>query len=222
MSAALFEGFDVVKAPRASTPQLTERDMLDLLSTKFGRRFGNGVRYATAEHVRSAAGQLSRNRIIDFMAQDTWDSGRQAIHGFEVKVSRSDWLTELRDPDKSEAFRPYMNYWWLVAADKTIVRDDLPQGWGLMVKRGRGLTITAQAPRQDALHMPATMRAALMRATAKTSQRRLMGQVKAALAGDLSALPLCDKYIPGYRCRAERESLCPPCSLHAAFSKVTA
>lgn len=220
MSTDLF-GEVVAETHAEAVAKITERGMLNLLGAKFGRVSGNGPRYATAEHVRSTSGNLARCRIIDFMAQDTWDSGKQALHGFEVKVSRSDWLTELRDPDKANAFRPYMNHWWLVVADKTIVRDDLPHGWGLMVKRGRGLSISVQAPLQDALYMPVPMRAALMRATAKTSQRRLMEQVSRALNGDFDALPPCDRYIAGYRCKSEREPLCPSCRLNAELTDAT-
>ena len=205
----------------AAALKLTERDMLNLLGVKYGRAFGNGRRYALAEHVRATSG-YSPCRTIDFMAQDTWDSGKQAISGFEVKVSRADWLTELRDPAKAGAFMPYMHYWWLVAADKTIVRDDLPEGWGLMVKRGKGLGVVTAAPYRDALDMPKSMRASLMRATAKTSQRKIMRQVSCALAGDLDALPLCDRYIPGYRCRLERETLCLPCRLRAELGGLAA
>jgi len=31
---------------------------------------------------------------------DLWPSGGLEIHGHEVKVSRSDWLRELKEPEK--------------------------------------------------------------------------------------------------------------------------
>ncbi|MFI5426079.1 hypothetical protein [Aeromicrobium sp. UC242_57] len=37
---------------------------------------------------------------------DRWWIKAPIFHGHEVKVSRSDWLTELRDPTKAETFPP--------------------------------------------------------------------------------------------------------------------
>src|SRR3546814_12197781 len=76
-------------------------------------RYGNGYRWAYAEHVKSETGFAihKKLRVADAIAIDCWTSKGQEIHGHEVKVSRSDWLAELRDPDKAEAFRPYVNRW---------------------------------------------------------------------------------------------------------------
>jgi hypothetical protein len=89
-----------------------------------------------------------------------------------VKVSRSDWLTELRDPEKAEAFRPYMHYWWLVVSDASIVRDgELPEGWGLIVKSGSVLRAKVKAPRLDPMPMPIDLTICLMAAASKTAHR---------------------------------------------------
>ncbi|QTV79468.1 hypothetical protein [Microbacterium sp. NIBRBAC000506063] len=95
---------------------------------------------------------MGRDRIADAIVLDTWATAhhdltesekldrkwgeRQSVHGFEVKVSRADWLTELRDPEKAEAWARYCHYFWLVVADKTIVHDDLPDGWGSSSRTG--------------------------------------------------------------------------------------
>jgi hypothetical protein len=151
---------------------LTERGMLDLLHKRFGQQSYNGAvqadRYVRAEHVRAKAGFDCRT--ADFVAVDTWASSNIAIHGVEVKVSRSDWLRELKDPWKAEEFVPFTNYWWLAAADKSIVRDDeLPEGWGLLVPRGGKLTAVKKAPRREAQPLPLARMAALLRAVAKTA-----------------------------------------------------
>ena len=75
-----------VEAPN----RLTERDMLDALHARYAKASqGIGIRYAVAEHVQSGAGFDAR-RVCDFMAQDLWTTGDLALHGHEVKVSRSD------------------------------------------------------------------------------------------------------------------------------------
>lgn len=151
----------------------TERDVLDALyACRYSQRYGNGHRWAYAEHVRSATGFADGKRVADAIAMDLWESKGLELHGHEVKVSRSDWLTELRDVEKAEAFRPYMNRWWLVVPDKEIVKDDLPDGWGLIVANWAGVRVVRHAPKQDPLPMPKPMLGALLRATATTARRK--------------------------------------------------
>lgn len=157
----------------------TERDVLDALRVRYGQRYGNGYRWAYAEHVKSETGFAlnARLRIADAIAVDCWSSKGMEIHGHEVKVSRSDWLTELRDPEKAEAFRPYVNRWWLVVPDVQIVKGDLPNGWGLMLAGTDDLgkpysRIVHRAPLLEPLAMPRPMLAGLLRATAKTAEKR--------------------------------------------------
>jgi hypothetical protein len=158
----------------------TERDMLDLIHRRYARDMGNGPRYVVAEHVRNqggfggAYGTHGALRIADAIAIDVWPSAGHFIEGFEVKVSRSDWLTELKDPTKAEAFKPYCHRWWLVAPFEDIVRDDLPSGWGLMVPDKLGsLRIRRRAAQREPEQMPLTLMAAWARAIAKTTERRI-------------------------------------------------
>lgn len=147
----------------------SERDVFRLLRARYGREYGNGTRYVIAEHVRSHAGFDAR-RTADFIAVDTWPSKGLAVHGHEVKVSRSDWLTELKRPEKAAEFMPFMHYWWLVVADRDIVKDgELPDGWGLMAPRGSQLAVIRTARPLQPKPMPWTMTAALLRAVQKAA-----------------------------------------------------
>lgn len=163
----------------------TERMMLDLLHQRFTQKSqGLGDRWVRAEHVRAACGwagvsfaegqkwQRRQMRTADFMAQDTWEAQGLDLHGVEVKVSRSDWLTELRDPSKAAAIKRFCNRWWLAVPHKSIVKDDLPSDWGLLVigRNGR-LRVAKSAPPLRPDPMPATFRASLLRAVAKTNSQ---------------------------------------------------
>lgn len=184
----------------------TEREMLDMLGRKFGNaQAGNGPKFTIAEHVKSDLGHNAR-RTLDFMTQSLWHSLGARIEGYEVKCSRADFLAELKKPEKAAAFTPYMNRFWLVVSNSAIVKDDLPDGWGLMVKKGNGLTITKQAAINHTPEpMPASMRGAWSRAVAKTAQRRAVLAVEQALKDHSSdALPPCERYINGYWCFSER------------------
>lgn len=167
----------------AATPgPYTERQMLDALHERYSARTqGNLQRYVCAEHVRSMSGFSGWSavdgprvmRTADFIAQDTWEAQGLHLHGHEVKVSRSDWLTELADPSKAEAIKRFCDRWWLVVSDRSIVRDDLPDGWGLLAPGRDGrLRIFHRAPKLDPEPMPPTFRASLMRAVARTASRK--------------------------------------------------
>jgi hypothetical protein len=156
--------------PEPSGP--TESDVTDALCERYGETHGNGRRYAVATQVRSHAGFDAR-RTADFVAMDLWPSTGLAIHGHEIKVSRSDWLRELAEPEKAAEFIPYMNHWWVVVSSPRIVRDgELPGCWGLMVMRGKRLAVVRRAPRREALPLPPTRLAALLRAVAQTAEYR--------------------------------------------------
>lgn len=178
-SEALFETEPVVPVLPDPEPERkwTEREILDLLHSRYAKvNPGNGPRYVVAEHVRNYCGfagyrTITPLRTADALVVDLWPSSGHVIHGFEVKVSRSDWLTELKDPEKAEAFKPFCDYWWLVVPDAAIVRDDLPAGWGLLALTPAGLRARVPAPKNlTRLPMPFEMTAAWLRATAKTAR----------------------------------------------------
>lgn len=173
--------------PLESPPEparVTERHMLDLLLDRYDKQTSWRMpRYVRADHVPIGL-SFGRDRIADFMVMDTQSHARRlgpsnirdgyerqtapVFHGFEVKVSRSDWLTELRDPAKSEVFKKHMHFWWLVVSDKDIVREGLPDGWGLLVKSGNGLRVSVQAPLLNPEPMPHGLIGGFMRAAIRT------------------------------------------------------
>lgn len=162
----------LAEVPGDEVPRATERTMLDALHFRYRAVLGNGRRYVAAEHVRSHA-SFDARRTADFIAVDTWKSGRFDLHGHEVKVSRSDWLRELKDPEKAAEFTPYMNRWWVVVPDSSIVKPgELPAAWGLLVLAGGLLEVARHAPRQDAEPIPQTRLVALMRAVQSTAASR--------------------------------------------------
>jgi len=143
MSVAVDERF-----PRTENEK-TEARMLQLLQTRYSETAGNGAAWAFVPHVRDAAG-FGASRTADAIVMALWPSRGLSLHGFEVKVSRSDWLRELKKPEKAEVFCGLVDYWWVVAGDKTIVKDgELPVTWGLLVAQKTRLVVAKEAP---ALH----------------------------------------------------------------------
>lgn len=159
----------------------TERSMLNLLLERY-TEFRRGTltdRWVRAEHVKSGMGYSDGQRTADFVAADKRPGipygTTLALIGHEVKVSRSDWLSELKDLDKSQAIKRYMHHWYLVVPDAAIVKPgELPEGWGLLVSSGAGLRAKVKAPRLDPEPVPFDFTISLMAAAAKTAQREPM------------------------------------------------
>lgn len=152
----------------------TERDMLNLLAARFTQRRPGALanRFVRAEHVRSTQdGWRHSVSVADFIAIDKWPSS-QAMHGCEVKVSRSDWLAELRQPEKAERIKRYCDYWWLVVSDSSIVKlSELPAGWGLLVAGKAGLRARVKAPKLTPEPLTLDFAAGLATAVQRTASR---------------------------------------------------
>lgn len=117
--------------------------------------------YITLEEVRDATG-FDGHRTADAIAISLYRSRGKSIWGFEMKVSRADWLKELRQPEKAESIMRYCNYWALVVPDKNIVKEgELPTTWGMYVAQKSRLKCVVPCPKLDPLPMDITMLTAL-------------------------------------------------------------
>lgn len=170
------------------TAKPTERSMLNLLLGRY-TEFRRGTltdRWVRAEHVKSGMGYSNGERTADFVAADKRPGIPYGIAlgliGHEVKASRSDWLTELKDPNKSHAIMRYMYHWYLVVPDAANVKPgELPERWGLLVAGGTGLRAKVKAPRLVPEPAPLDFTIGLMSAAAKTSQAsRYTGALRAS------------------------------------------
>jgi hypothetical protein len=118
--------------------------------------------YITLEEVRDATG-FDGHRTADAIAVSLYRSRGKAIWGFEMKVSRSDWLHELKQPEKAESIMRYCDYWALVVPNKDIVKTgELPATWGMYVAQKNRLKCVVPCPKLDPLPMSITMLTALM------------------------------------------------------------
>lgn len=110
----------------------TEASVLKALRDRHRpKKHGNGPEWAYVQHVRNRAG-FNASRTLDAMALGLWPSRGMELHGYEVKVSRADFRTELRDVGKMDAFAHVLDRFWVVAPRGIVPRDELPATWGLL------------------------------------------------------------------------------------------
>lgn len=69
-------------------------------------------------------------RRLDVVALNMWSARRHTVVGFEIKVSRGDWMRELTSFQKAEQWIAVCDSFYVVTPPKIIRSDELPEGWG--------------------------------------------------------------------------------------------
>lgn len=121
--------------------RITASDVIAALKLRFA-----SPQFAFLEQVADGTGARS-HRWADAVAMSVWPSRGYDIHGIEVKVSRYDFLNEIKNPAKAEAVQKYCNRWWMAVGDKKIVQaGELPPTWGLLALNGKRMQCIVEAP----------------------------------------------------------------------------
>lgn len=138
-------------------------ELMEMLRDRHEPAKGSLREWAFFQQVRSEAWNA---RTADAIAVNLWQSRGQAIHGFEVKVSRTDWLKELKSPEKADVIATYCDYWWLVIGDSAILKEgELPDGWGLLCPTSTGkLRATRVAEKREVQPLTRTFLVEILRA----------------------------------------------------------
>lgn len=102
--------------------------------------------FVTLSEVRDSTGFDSKCSA-DALALGMFRSRGRLLYGFEFKVSRCDWLCELRKSEKSESWFQYCDRWGLIVPEPSIVKiEELPVGWGLGVPKAKDIKWIVQPP----------------------------------------------------------------------------
>jgi soluble cytochrome b562 len=139
---------------------LTTSDVWKLLYKRYP-----GNEYAVLQEVRDKAGHYA-SRSADGLIVNLWPSRGNEVIGLEVKVSRSDWVREYKNPAKAENIIKFCDRWWLVAGDESVVLKpemEIPATWGYMVVKKNRLTIVKEAPKLTPVPMDRSFVAAMMK-----------------------------------------------------------
>lgn len=111
------------------------------------------------------------SRRFDLIAIMGWQSRGHVAMGFEIKVSRGDWLRELAEPAKAEPLVSLCSRWWIVAPPGVVEVAELPPAWGLLVVHPEQIRTGKQAPELDpAPWSDAVWRCMLLRCATRESR----------------------------------------------------
>lgn len=128
---------------------MVEKKIKKLLNTqelieRLGKHFPSPT-YGFITQVRSSTGS-NACRTADAMAMSLWPSRGLHILGFEVKMSRNDWLNEIKDPSKAEEIAKFCHEWYIVINDPDFIKEgELPTNWGLIIPSGSGMKTVKKA-----------------------------------------------------------------------------
>lgn len=166
----------------AAVQYMTSGQVKTLLRQRFG-----APEWACFFEVGDATGARA-GRWADALAMNLWPSRGLALHGFEIKVSRSDWQSELRKPEKSAAIQRFCDHWWIVTPAGLVRDGELPPTWGLYEVTARGLVCKVQAPKLEAEPLTRPFVAAVLRQAGNVSAEERNAAINKALEADRAAI----------------------------------
>lgn len=94
--------------------------------------------WATFAELMAGSGFADARRL-DFFAVNTWPSKGHVAIAYEVKVSRGDFVNELRKPKKRRFAEEVANECYFVVPHGLVKVDEVPEGWGLLEANAGGL-----------------------------------------------------------------------------------
>ena len=140
---------DHAPAPTGGPLTANRRALVADMRLRIDRRHmrpGDAFRGGVVLHeVPSVEGTRADAIALDFR------NGKPALVGYEIKVARGDWLHELDNPAKAEAWARHCTEWYVAAPPGVVRPEELPDGWGLVTPVAKvRLTVTRAARVRDA------------------------------------------------------------------------
>jgi hypothetical protein len=141
-------------APR----KITAVDICNWMAETFSEANG----YACLFEVSNGTGSHAR-RSADAVVMNLWPSRGLELVGYEHKVSRSDWLHELKQPEKAWPVMQYCDRWILLAAPGVAKAEEIPINWGWHEFDGEKLKVRKAAPALQPKTLDRTFLGAMLR-----------------------------------------------------------
>lgn len=141
---------------------MNSTDVLDALCRSL-----EGQGYVVVREVMVGSQRNRTERRADAIAVQLYESRGVHLHAFEVKVSRADWMRELREPAKADPIATGCRYYTIIAPQGVVDPLEVPLAWGLWQVRaadGKVMRTRAGQPNEDARFDVSTMARILRRA----------------------------------------------------------
>jgi len=124
--------------------------------------------WAVFFELRNGTGFGRQSRYADAFALHLWPSQGHRRVAYEIKVSRSDFMHELENPDKRQWAWGISNEFWFACAPGVARPDEVPASCGLLEARGDKLVRKVVAQQREAADLTINELAALARQCSPT------------------------------------------------------
>lgn len=122
------------KPPEKPIKKMSDKEKTEKIYECLDREYEDGLQlrnWITIREVRCGTGYRYQNqRSFDYMAISSLEGN--SVRGYEVKASRADFLKDIKDPVKQKALRCFANFFYYVAPEGIIKKEELPSWAGLI------------------------------------------------------------------------------------------
>lgn len=120
------------------------------------------------------------SRRADAIAMNMWPSRGLEIRGMEIKVSRGDFINEMKNPAKAEAIAKYCNSFYLVVPSGLVSEKEIPVSWGLITVSDKFVVRIQKQSEYNKTPEPLTktFTASLLRSSQKVSERMIAARIR--------------------------------------------
>ena len=136
--------------------------------------------YATFYEVSNDTGTKART-WTDVVVVGIWPSTGQEIVGIEIKVSRSDWLREVKNPAKTSPMFNNCDRFYLACPSGMVPASEVPQNWGVLHFDGSRIKVAKKAPPLEPQPLSRGLMAAILRRAGAATDSLVSVAVQRAL-----------------------------------------
>src|SRR5579862_2430119 len=126
--------------------------------------------WATFAELRAGTG-YSNDQRLDLFVLNLWPSKQYRSLAIEVKVSRSDFKRELKDPGKRVFAETVAHECYFAVPVGLVRKDEIPEGWGLYEVTRGGIRTAKMATQRTPAPWPMSFMASLARQSADRTPR---------------------------------------------------
>lgn len=157
-----------------------------------------------------------KEQRIDAWAMNTWEARGLRTVAFEIKCARSDWLRELKQPEKRAAAMARSGRFYFVAPKGIIRRDEVPEDCGLIEIQGEApgarVRHLKRAPVRPESELERGFVAMILRRACEAVRIEEESAIRSSVDAALAELQ-CQRELAGLPgCGESRPPRCAPCS----------
>ena len=142
----------------------------DMIAAMMRHKWPNQPSYVFFQELILGTGWSNQQRADGYLLE-LWPSKGFEKTAFEYKVSRSDFLSEIKNPQKRQGIKNFADYFVFVTANGICKKEEIPQDCGWYEYDGSELHIRIRPPKLPSVPNPCwSFVSSLIRAAARIKE----------------------------------------------------